>query len=91
MVRPYKQIKEGKKIVRTFSNEVSEDELVWHRDREDSLIVVIKSGGWCLQLDEEMPTTLVEGSEYFIPKETFHGVIKGFEDLVVAWRTNDDC
>ena len=42
-------------------------------------------------MDEEMPTTLVEGSEYFIPKETFHRVIKGFEDLVVAWRTNDDC
>ena len=91
LVRPYKQIKEGEKIVRTFSNEVSEDELVWHRDREDRLIEVIKSGGWCLQLDEEMPTTLVEGSEYFIPKETFHRVIKGFEDLVVAWRNNDDC
>ena len=91
MVRPYKQIKEGKKIVRTFSNEVSEDELVWHRDREDRLIEVIKSGGWCLQLDEEMPTTLVEGSKYFIPKGTFHRVIKGFEDLVVSWRTDNDC
>ena len=90
MVRPYQQIKEGEKIVRTFSNEVSEDELVWHRDKEDRLIEVIKSGGWCLQLDEEMPTTLVEGSEYFIPKETFHRVIKGFEDLVVSWRTDND-
>ena len=38
-----------------------------------------------------MPPTLVVGSEYFIPKEPFHRGIKGFEDLVVAWRTNDDC
>lgn len=91
MVRPYYERKIGDKIVRVFSNKVSEDELVWHRDKEDRLIEVIKAGGWCIQMDEEMPIPLAEGSEYLIPKETFHRVIKGFEDLVVSWRADNDC
>ena len=34
-MNPYQEIQQGEIIVRTFKNDVQDDELVWHRDKED--------------------------------------------------------
>ena len=39
--------------VRTFSKEVDELDLIWHRDREDRRIVVESGNGWKLQKDNQ--------------------------------------
>lgn len=71
------------KLIRTFDPDVADEELVWHRDLEDREIIVIESGGWGYQLDNQLPLPLEEGQELFIPKMLWHRVIKGNEKLVV--------
>jgi hypothetical protein len=71
----------GTTFLREFKENVDSSELIWHLDREDRIVVPIKSDGWKLQLDNELPKMLEEGKRYFIPKMTYHRVIKGKGDL----------
>ena len=69
--------------VRTFDNNVDENELKWHRDEKDRRVKILECNGWMLQLDNELPVVMKEGKEYFIPKEVFHRTIKGTGNLVI--------
>jgi hypothetical protein len=40
---------------------------------------------WKIQLEDNLPLDLEIGKEYFIPKETYHRVIKGKGDLIVRF------
>ena len=81
---PFSEKKVGNKLfLREFKEDVDSQELVWHQDKEDRYVKVIKSNGWMLQLDNELPVVLEEGIEYFIPKYTFHRVIKGTQSLII--------
>ena len=66
-------------VIRSFN----EDELVWHRDKEDRTIHVIEGLNWMLQMDNEEPVELVKGKSYFIPKMEYHRIIKGEESLMI--------
>jgi len=83
---PFKQFEEGNKLIRVFEGSIDPDELIWHQDREDRLIKVIEANGWGYQLDNQLPLPLEEGQELFIPKMTYHRVIKGTGPLVVEVR-----
>jgi hypothetical protein len=76
------QIKENI-FLREFKEEVDSGELKWHMDREDRQVKVIKSNGWKLQLDNQLPIDLEEGKTYFIEKYSFHRVIKGSGNLKI--------
>lgn len=79
--KPYSEtVKEGYHI-RTFTNGVDNDELVWHRDREDRIVKSVGHTDWMVQLDNELPKPLTE--TIYIPKNTYHRVIKGNGDLTV--------
>ena len=80
---PFEQKIEENKIVRTFSPDVDSEELVWHRDRRDRTVTIIKSGDWQYQSEDELPIKLVENQKLFIPKESWHRVIKGNNELIV--------
>jgi len=69
------------KFKRVFSSDVSEKELVWHRDKENRLIEVLEDTDWYFQMDNQLPIALKKGITFEIPKETFHRVIKGTIDL----------
>lgn len=77
MSRPYQE--EGE--VRTFAENVQDFELVWHRDKEDRIVIPIGVTDWKFQLDNDIPRPL--NKEIFIPKETYHRLIKGTGDLKV--------
>lgn len=79
MVKPY--IDDGD--TRTFSSDVDSDELIWHRDKRDRQITIISGTGWKLQLDDKLPVELIQGKLYDIPKEVYHRVIKGTDDLII--------
>ena len=68
-------------FIREFSADVDTHELEWHIDREDRTIEVIENKNWQVQLDNNLPVLLKE--TIFIPKETYHRVIKGTDKLVV--------
>ena len=71
-------------FIRKFYKDTDEDELVWHRDKEDRFIMLLDGGkDWLIQLEDELPKPI---DEIFIRKDTYHRVIKGTEDMVVAIR-----
>ena len=82
-MKPYTEQKTGNIIRRTFSHLVESEELVWHRDSKDRIVIPLNENDWMVQFDNELPKKLNVNEEFFIPKETFHRVIKGSVDLMV--------
>jgi hypothetical protein len=79
---PYKEIKKEGYTLREFSNKTSSIEFVWHRDKEDRYVQVVSGTDWLFQLDNQAPQAFPK-DKLFIPKETYHRLIKGTGDLVV--------
>ena len=84
-----KKIK-GTTFLREFKESVDSSELIWHLDREDRRIFILESNGWKLQMDNELPKELVRGDTHFIPKMTYHRVIKGNGDLRIRLTKLED-
>lgn len=82
--KPYAETITEDKKVRVFTESVEDEELKWHRDREDRVVKVLESNKWFLQMDDELPKELVVGESYLIPQGTYHRVIKGKGDLKVS-------
>lgn len=81
---PFKETKlEENRVIRTFEEDTDSDELIWHRDKEHRYVTVIEGKEWGLQLDDEMPVKIIPGQTYYIPKEKWHRVLKGYGNLVV--------
>ena len=81
--KPYIEKKIDKnKYIRKFDPNISQLELEWHLDKQDRFVEVIDNdGGWQFQLENELPNTLK--NSVFIPKETYHRLIKGSGNLVL--------
>ena len=62
-------------IIREFNENVDPIELLWHRDNEPHTIEILEDTNWYIQLDNNLPTSLKE--HIFIPKHTYHRLIKG--------------
>ena len=84
--RPYSEKTEDGYIIREFSQNTPSFEFVWHRDKEDRIVEAMHDTDWLFQLDNEPPQRLTK-NKLFIPKETYHRLIKGTGDLVVKiWQ-----
>ena len=89
MTKPYtEEIKEqhgtGETyILRTFQEDVNDEELVWHRDRRTRKVTPLVTSNWSLQFDDRPPFKLQPGVEVVIIKETYHRLLKGDGKLVV--------
>ena len=66
--------------IRIFDQDVDEMELVWHRDREDRVVELVEPTDWKFQFDNQLPQQI---DKIFIPKGTYHRVIKGKGDLKI--------
>ena len=80
--RPYTETVTKDFVIREFSSNTSSFEFVWHRDKEDRIVQALHDTDWKFQLDNETPQVLSE-NKLFIPKETYHRLIKGTGDLKV--------
>lgn len=78
---PFQEQKGSNYILRTFSEDTNESELVWHRDKEDRVVKAEGKTNWMIQLDNKLPKPLTETT--YIPKEMYHRVIKGDGELKV--------
>lgn len=81
--KPYSQIKTNNGYIRTFLENVNNDELVWHRDAHTRHITILEGNNWKLQLDNKLPIKLEVGKTYVINREEWHRVIKGSNDLKI--------
>lgn len=86
LVNPYTDEKE----FRTFSCNVDDNELVWHRDKTDRIVTVVEGEGWQYQTDNDLPIELKEGDTLFIPAMTYHRILKGKSDLKIKIKENLD-
>ena len=85
--RPYSELKENGYIIREFSQNTSSFEFVWHRDKEDRIVEAIGKTDWKFQLDNEVPKEI---NRIFIPKETYHRLVKGTGNLKVRIKEVTD-
>jgi len=80
--RPYQEVKTFDHIYRKFTQDIGEQELVWHRDRNDRQVEIIGETDWMFQLEDEIPQQLKD--MIFIPKDTYHRLIKGTGELNIV-------
>ncbi len=79
---PFKEdIKNESESIRVFKSDTKEEDLVWHRDREDRIVKCLEKTNWKFQFDNELPISF--DNEIFIPKGVYHRIIKGDGDLVI--------
>ena len=71
------------RFLREFNKDVDSSELIWHMDREDRYVTVKSGSDWKLQMDNELPVLLEMKKVYFIPKFTYHRIIKGSTKLII--------
>jgi hypothetical protein len=84
MKYPFREMNIGDKFyIREFDENVDPSELIWHQDKEDRKIEILESNGWKIQLDDELPILLEDGSTHSIPAFKFHRVIKGNGKLII--------
>ena len=81
---PYQETIKEEKRIRVFTESIEDEELKWHRDREDRIVKVLESNKWFLQMDDQLPVELLVGESYHIPQGAYHRVIKGKGDLKVS-------
>jgi hypothetical protein len=71
---------------RTFYANTNNKELVWHRDANDRDIKVLAGEGWSIQFENKLPIKLSSGSKVFIPKNSWHRLVKSagkMKDLLI--------
>jgi hypothetical protein len=70
---------------RLFKFDSDDEELKWHRDRENRIIKHVSGEGWWIQLDDQLPQPILSGSSCKIPAGVWHRAIRGknHTDLVV--------
>ena len=83
MSNPYTDIKTDNYIIREFNENVDPIELLWHRDLEDRTVTILEGDGWYFQRENELPLKLINEQVLFIPKNSWHRVIKGNSELIV--------
>lgn len=88
-MRPYKEVLSNNSRTREFKINTPNKELVWHRDEKDRYVTILEGEGWQFQLDNELPLELQKKDVIFIPKQTYHRVLKGKTNLVIKIEEND--
>ena len=82
MDNPYIELNKEGHIIREFSYDTDAFEFVWHRDKEDRYVETLYKTDWKFQFDNKEPQTLTD-NKLFIPKNTYHRLIKGTGNLKV--------
>ena len=71
-------------FIREFNQYTDSSEYIWHKDKEDRIVESIGETDWLLQMDNELPKKIK--GQVFIPKETYHRVIKGTGNLKIKLK-----
>ena len=87
--RPYKEKRKNGNLVREFSSDSNPDDLIWHKDKQDRVVTVVKSNGWKLQMESGLPFDLTEGKNYKIPAFSWHRILKGRGNLLIKIKESN--
>lgn len=81
MLKPLPFTDDGE--LRTFKASIDADEMLWHWDEQNRVVIPQHETDWLLQLDNQLPQPMYEGISYFVPKGAWHRAIKGTGDFTV--------
>lgn len=90
MVKPYIEKKYENFIIRTLDENTPNDELVWHRDKSNRIVIPISGEGWKFQFDNNLPEPIEKLKEIIILKNIYHRVIKGITPLILFIHESND-
>lgn len=79
MNHPFSEKKIKNYYIRKFSENVDSDELKWHKDKEDRIVIPIGETNWLFQRENQLPEPI--NKEIRIKANEWHRVIKGTGDL----------
>lgn len=84
-MKPYNNLETTDEyIIREFTDDIPQMELVWHRDRENRTVKVLESAqGWKFQFEDELPFEIEPNMSISITKGEWHRVIKGTGTLKI--------
>jgi hypothetical protein len=77
VVKPYKETIHNNFIIRILDKNTHENDLVWHRDSSNRIVIPIEGENWKFQFDNKLPQHIKKFEEIVIPKNIYHRVIKG--------------
>lgn len=69
---------------RIISESKASEELTWHRDANDRIVLVLEGRGWSFQRDDQLPFEIVPGDRIRIRAGEWHRVIPGQGNLQLA-------
>jgi hypothetical protein len=75
-MNPYIDEHSEEYFIRTFQSDTDDEELIWHRDRNDRTVEIVSGEGWQFQFDNELPFNLNVGDTFNIKKMMYHRLIK---------------
>ena len=78
---PFDEIIDNNVSIRVFKHDIKPELLVWHRDKEDRIIICEEITDWKFQKDNQLPVSF--NNEIFIEKETYHRLIKGTGNITL--------
>lgn len=81
MSLPFSEKKINNFYIRRFSENIDSDELKWHKDKEDRVVIPVKENNWYFQRENQLPEPI--NKEIKIKANEWHRVIKGSGDLIV--------
>ena len=77
---PFKErLINGSVYERTFTQDLSDEDLKWHWDEEDRIVTPLHETDWKFQFDNCLPQWI--DSDIEIPKGVWHRLIKGTGNL----------
>ena len=69
---------------RLFDKNLSDNDLYWHKDKEDREITLLKGEEWYIQKDNSIPILIEKNMSYFIEKNIWHRLInRKYSDLAI--------
>lgn len=69
---------------RIISESKASEELTWHRDANDRIVLVLEGQGWSFQRDNQLPFEIAPGDKVKVRAGEWHRVIPGQGDLQLA-------
>jgi len=80
MKLPFEEIiKNKERRIRKFSPSIDENELKWHFDLEDRVVVPLSENDWKIQIDNNLPQAI--NKPIFIKAKEWHRILKGKTEL----------
>ena len=83
MELPFDEKFEDGFYVRTFSEDLIEEDLQWHWDKESRIVVCESDTDWLFQYDNQLPIKLQKNKPIYISEGEYHRLIKGTGNLTL--------